>query len=260
MNRNMTITGSRLIPFFIFFFLAGAFIKVFSGNPLFQSNLIYSSGKAIKPPGTETPLDTAVSFYMYIDSGAMYRAISLFCLRNNIINGSDINASLLTKKLPDIHIEFRKDETNNTFYTCLNGENVEELIRGTEVSDAVSHISKIKEVRQRLVQIQRKLGEKKRIVMDGRDIGTIVFPGAELKIFMIADVNVRAERRFKELKEKGLNVDFEEIKKNIEERDYNDMHRDISPLQQAADAKVLDNSYMTVDEQMIWVENELKKI
>jgi CMP/dCMP kinase len=198
--------------------------------------------------------------YIYIDSGAMYRAVALFCLRNSIISGDKVDVTRLKKELVHIHIEFTKNNTTNKVCTCLNGENVEELIRGVEVSGAVSYISKIKEVRKRLVQIQRKLGEEKRIVMDGRDIGTTVFPEAELKIFMIADVDVRANRRYEELKEKGLDVSFEDIKKNIEQRDYNDVHREVSPLKQAANAKVLDNSYMTVDEQMKWFEKELKSL
>ncbi len=198
--------------------------------------------------------------YVYIDSGAMYRAIALYCLRHNIIAGKDVDMDLLKEKLPHIQIEFIQNEKKGKSYTCLNGENVEDFIRGVEVSEAVSHISKIKEVRDRLVQIQRKLGEDKRIVMDGRDIGTTVFPRAELKIFMTAEVDVRAQRRYKELIEKGMDVNYEDIKRNIEQRDDNDMHREVSPLRKANDAEVLDNSYMSVDEQMLWVEKELKKL
>ena len=197
--------------------------------------------------------------YIYIDSGAMYRAVALFCIRNNCILGDKPDIDKLKTRLNSIEISFRRN-TNDKIETCLNGENVEEQIRGVEVSEVVSYISKVKEVRQRLVQLQRELGKKKGIVMDGRDIGTVVFPQAELKIFMTANVDVRAERRYKELKEKGIDIDFEDIKRNIEERDYNDANRDVSPLKQAADAKVLDNSYMAVEEQMIWVEEQLKML
>jgi CMP/dCMP kinase len=194
--------------------------------------------------------------YIYLDSGAMYRAVALYAMRHKLIHGNDVDAEGLTSNLTEIEIGFTKDRTG--FYTILNGENVEREIRGPSVSSSVSTVSKIKQVRERLVQIQQKMGENKGIVMDGRDIGTVVFPKAEIKIFMVADTKVRALRRYEELISKGIDSKIEDITLNIEERDFQDMHRDISPLIRAEDALVLDNSYMTFDQQMIWFENLLK--
>jgi CMP/dCMP kinase len=194
--------------------------------------------------------------YLYLDSGAMYRAVALYAMRNKLMAGNDVDIDKLNSCLSEINIDFAKDQ--NGFYTLLNGENIEKEIRGVAVSTSVSAISKIRQVRQRLVQIQQKMGQNKGIVMDGRDIGTVVFPQAEIKVFMIADAKVRAQRRFDELVTKGIAASLEEIKANIEARDYQDIHRELSPLIQAEDSFVLDNSYMTFDEQMLWFENILK--
>ena len=157
--------------------------------------------------------------YFYIDSGAMYRAVTLYCIRKNYINGEKVLEEQISECMDDIHIRFRYNPDIEEYETYLNGENVEEEIRQFEVSSNVSQISKIKAVRQRLVEMQREIGMMKGIVMDGRDIGTVVFPDADIKIFMTASEEVRAERRYKELQEKGVNIAFEEVLKNIAERD-----------------------------------------
>jgi len=190
--------------------------------------------------------------YLYVDSGAMYRAVALYCLRKGIIINNDFDHTQVIKALKLIDIEFRFNRQTQKYETFLNNENVEEDIRSVEVSEVVSLISKIKEVRVKILKLQRKIGETKGIVMDGRDIGTVVFPDAELKIFMTADVDIRAKRRYDELIEKGFQVGLDEIKKNIEERDHQDVNRKESPLAKAKDAVELDNSNMTVDEQMDW--------
>ncbi len=190
--------------------------------------------------------------YVYIDSGAMYRAVALYCLKKGIIMNDNSDIKQVIKALKFIDIEFKFNRSAQKYETFLNNENVEEDIRSVEVSEVVSLISKIKQVREKILVLQRRMGEKKGIVMDGRDIGTVVFPEAELKIFMTADVNVRAKRRYDELKEKGLKVSLDEIKKNIEQRDYQDANRKESPLAKAKDAIELDNSNMTVEEQMDW--------
>jgi cytidylate kinase len=191
--------------------------------------------------------------YIYIDSGAMYRAVTLYCIRRQLIDGDLVDEAGIEKELKDIHIEFVYNPDISEYETFLNSENVEREIRGIEVSAHVSRISQIPEVRYCMVELQRQIGVFKGIVMDGRDIGTVVFPDADLKIFMTASVDKRAQRRFDELKAKGLNIDFEEIRKNIVARDITDENRDISPLRRAEDAIVLDNSRMTVEEQMVWV-------
>ena len=193
--------------------------------------------------------------YLYIDSGAMYRAVALFALQNELFSEEIIVKERLIKILNEINISFTTNEKGN--YTMLNDINVESEIRNIEVSSVVSEISKIPEVRERLVQIQRKTGEKREVVMDGRDIGTVVFPNAEMKIFMTADINIRAKRRFDELKTKGIPASIEEIESNIRDRDHKDMNREISPLRKAKDALVLDNSNITFDEQMYWFREEL---
>jgi cytidylate kinase len=194
--------------------------------------------------------------YIYIDSGAMYRAVALFALRSKLIADKVVAQNDLVERLSDIDIEFKKNPDG--IITILNGEDIEQEIRGAAVSDVVSEISKIKEVRTLLVQIQKRMGLEKGIVMDGRDIGTVVFPKAELKIFMKAEVSVRAKRRFDELIEKGIPASLESITKNISERDNLDINREVSPLMQAEDALLLDNSYMTFAEQMTWFMTALK--
>jgi cytidylate kinase len=192
--------------------------------------------------------------YLYIDSGAMYRAVTLaFIQSDRIINGV-VNKSNLQEFIKSLDVSFSFNPTTHQHETTLNGKIVEDLIRTIGVASMVSPVSAIAEVRERMVELQRKLGENKGIVMDGRDIGTVVFPNAELKIYMTADPKIRAERRLKELVEKGQKVNFEEILANIEERDHLDQTREVSPLRKADDAIVLDNSHMTLDEQMIWVE------
>ena len=191
--------------------------------------------------------------YTYIDSGAMYRAVTLSCLRTRIIKNEKINITKLKKNLKDIKIEYKYNSDSKQFETYLDNENIEEKIRSVKVSEFVSQISKISEVRSKMVETQRKLGNNKRIVMDGRDIGTVVFPNADLKIFMIAKPAIRAERRYKELIQKGLKVSYEEIEKNIIQRDHIDSTRNISPLKKAPNSIILDNSDMTVEEQISWI-------
>jgi len=196
--------------------------------------------------------------YIYIDSGAMYRAITLYFLRNHV---DWTTAGEVHEALADIELEFRFNEKAEKSEMYLNGENVEFVIRDLLVAEKVSEIAAIREVRAFAVAQQRKMGKKKGIVMDGRDIGTVVFPKAELKIFMTADNAIRVERRFRELFEKNPNITIEEVKNNLEMRDYIDSNREVSPLRQAADARVLDNSNITPEEQlklaMRWVAERL---
>jgi cytidylate kinase len=185
--------------------------------------------------------------YRYIDSGAMYRAITLYFLRNHV-DWTDTRK--VNRALKEINIEFLHNETTKVSEIILNGENVEYLIRDLVVAEKVSEVAAIREVREFAVKHQQEMGSKKSIVMDGRDIGTVVFPNAELKIFMTADKAIRVERRFRELYDKNPNISLEEVKNNLEMRDYIDSHREISPLKQAADALVLDNSNLTEQEQL----------
>ena len=191
--------------------------------------------------------------YIYIDSGAMYRTVTLYCMRRNFIGNGGVNTEGILSELNDINIDFVYNSDTNIYETFLNSENVETEIRSMEVSAHVSRISQVPEVRSRLVELQREIGASRGIVMDGRDIGTVVFPDADIKIFMTATADIRAKRRFDELKEKGILIDFEEIKRNIIARDIADENRDISPLRRADDAVILDNSRMNVGEQMSWV-------
>ena len=197
--------------------------------------------------------------YIFIDSGAMYRAVTLFCMRRNYISITWLNIPGILSDLKDIHIDFVFNSDINEYETFLNSENVEKEIRNMEVTAHVSRISQIPEVRVRMVELQRQIGVSKGIVMDGRDIGTVVFPDADIKIFMTASVDIRAKRRHNELKNKGVIIDFEEIKRTIIARDIADENRDISPLRRADDAIILDNSRMTVDEQMIWIKGIIEK-
>jgi cytidylate kinase len=197
--------------------------------------------------------------YIYIDSGAMYRAVTLYCLRKGYIGDGYIHIDSIISDLKNIHIEFVYNPDISEYETFLNCENVESEIRGVNVSSYVSRISQISEVRTRMVELQRQIGVFKGIVMDGRDIGTIVFPDAELKIFMTASVDIRAKRRFDELRSRNIDVDFETVKRNIIERDIADENRDISPLRRADDAIILDNTRMTVKEQMEWISEIIGK-
>jgi len=198
--------------------------------------------------------------YVYIDSGAMYRAITLYFLRNHI---DWTKTKSVTEALKEISLEFRYNENSKQTEIYLNEENVEYVIRDLVIAEKVSEVAAIKEVREFAVAQQRVMGKKKGIVMDGRDIGTVVFPKAELKIFMTADNAVRVQRRFKELYEKNPNISIEEVKNNLEMRDYIDSHREISPLRKADDAIELDNSDLTMDQQLAivtkWVEDKLKE-
>ena len=193
--------------------------------------------------------------YIYIDSGAMYRAVTLYCIRKKYIDENGMDRSSILNKVRDIHIDFVFNPDINEYETFLNSENVEKEIRSLDVSSFVSRVSQIPEVRERMVELQRQIGISKGIVMDGRDIGTVVFPDADIKIFMTASVDIRARRRFDELTEKGIKVDYEDIRKNIIARDIADENRDISPLRRADDAIILDNSRMTVGDQMAWIKN-----
>jgi len=191
--------------------------------------------------------------YIFIDSGAMYRAVTLYCLRHNLINIGIVNIPELKANLDKIKVTFRFNDKTNHNDIWLNGENVEQEIRLLAVSQNVSPVAAVAEVRHLLVALQQEMGKSKGIVMDGRDIGTVVFPTAELKIFMTAQPDVRAQRRFDELTAKGERVSYDEIKANIIERDRYDETRDESPLRKANDAIVLDNSFMTREEQLEWV-------
>jgi cytidylate kinase len=197
--------------------------------------------------------------YLYIDSGAMYRAVTLFALRKGFVENGKVDAVALEQALPSLKIDFRFNANTSVYETFLDGENIEKTIRSMEVSENVSEVSTIKAVRTRLVAMQRKLGENKGIVMDGRDIGTTVFPNAEIKIFMTASLEVRAERRYKELETKGMNVSLQDIMENLSQRDYTDQNRTESPLRKAHDALVLDNSNMTPEQQMEWFKKIIEK-
>ena len=198
--------------------------------------------------------------YIFIDTGAMYRSVTLWAIRHGMVDGPRVDEARLAEALPAIDISFAYNEERKAGDLILCGENVEAQIRTIEVSDAVSRVSAIPAVRARMVAMQQAMGRDKGVVMDGRDIGTTVFPDAELKIFMTASVDVRAERRYKELAAKGENVTLEEVRRNVMERDRIDETRTESPLRRADDALLLDNSSMTVDEQMDWVDTILKGI
>ena len=192
--------------------------------------------------------------YVYVDTGAMYRAVTLFALRNNLFEEDGaIKVDELEKRMDEIKISFKFNTETQRPDTYLNGELVEKEIRGMEVSNHVSPIAAIGFVREAMVAQQQRMGKKGGIVMDGRDIGTTVFPDAELKVFVTATAEVRAQRRYDELKGKGQEADYEEILKNVQERDYIDSHREVSPLRQAEDALLLDNSNMTIPEQNEWL-------
>ena len=198
--------------------------------------------------------------YRYIDSGAMYRAVTLYALEHGAMPSGIVDEELVEEMLDKIDIDFRFNPSRGASDIYVNGDLVESKIRTIEVSNCVSPVSSIREVREKLVAMQQQMGRKRGVVMDGRDIGTVVFPDAELKIYMTADARVRAERRYKELTAKGDKVSFEEILENVVSRDKADMSRAISPLQQAEDAIVLDNSYMTVEEQMVWFDKEFARV
>lgn len=192
--------------------------------------------------------------YIYVDSGAMYRAVTLFALREQLFNADgSVQAEALQARMSDVKVHFKLDPDTHLPVTYLNEERVEDEIRTLEVSQHVSPIAALSFVREAMTAAQQAMGEEKGIVMDGRDIGTAVFPHAELKIFVTASAEVRAQRRFDELQAKGLPASYEDILKNVQERDYIDSHREVSPLRQAEDALVLDNSHLTREEQNQWL-------
>ena len=187
--------------------------------------------------------------YIYIDTGAMYRAVALYCMRKNWLGKDTWDKQSIIDALPEIHVSFDHNAETNISQTCLNGENVEDEIRGLAVSEVVSKVSQMPEVRKKLVELQQHLGMEKGVVMDGRDIGTRVFPNAELKLFVTADIDIRVQRRFDQMKSKGLEITKEEVRRNLEQRDFDDTHRGENPLKQAKDAVVLDNSALSIEQQ-----------
>ena len=198
--------------------------------------------------------------YLYFDSGAMYRAVALYCMQNGIIANGEIDIERLRAAMDNIKITFGTDEATKAQTTFLNGTNVENELRSLEVSQQVSRVAALDFVRTALIDQQREMGKAKGIVMDGRDIGTTVFPDAELKIFVTASAEVRARRRYDELVARGSNPDYSEILANVVERDHIDQTREVSPLRKADDALLLDNSEMTIDGQLQWLCEQYKKI
>ncbi|MBT8280730.1 MAG: (d)CMP kinase [Muriicola sp.] len=203
-----------------------------------------STGKSTMAKQLAKALD-----YIYVDTGAMYRAITLFSIENELIGPSGFHKDSLIGELPNIDLEFRYNASLGFSEMYLNGKNVEKEIRTLEVSQFVSQVSVVPEVREKMVALQKAMGKNRGLVMDGRDIGTVVFPEAELKIFMTASPDIRATRRYKELLDRGADISFEEVLENVQARDYIDSHRKFSPLKKAEDAIVLDNSKMNQEEQ-----------
>ena len=199
--------------------------------------------------------------YIYVDTGAMYRTVTLYAMRNGLFDEQgEVKVDDLKAAMSDIEVSFKVNAETGRPDACLNGEVVEKVIRSIEVSNHVSKIAAIPFVREAMVDQQRRMGAEKGIVMDGRDIGTTVFPDAELKIFVTASSKVRAQRRYDELQQKGMPADYDEILRNVEERDYIDSHREVSPLRQADDAILLDNSEMTIPEQNAWLDVQVAKL
>ncbi len=190
--------------------------------------------------------------YIYVDTGAMYRCVTLYAINNGMFSGKSLDSDALEQRIGEVKISFTRDDAGQ-LCAMLNGKNVEKEIRGMSVSERVSMVAKQPFVRKMLVEQQQRMGQGKGIVMDGRDIGTTVFPNAELKIFVTASAEVRAERRYKELLDKGEEANYVDILANVKERDYMDSHRTVSPLRMADDAVLLDNSYMTIEEQDQWL-------
>ena len=199
--------------------------------------------------------------YIYVDTGAMYRCVALYALQHKLfLKDGEINIPELEAAMPNINISFKLNKETGRPDTYLNNENVENKIRTMEVSSHVSSIAAIPFIREALVAQQQKMGKDKGIVMDGRDIGTVVFPNAELKIFVTASPEVRAQRRYDELMEKGMEADYNEILENVKRRDYIDSHRDVSPLRKADDAIELDNSNISIEEQKQWLIKQYKRV
>ena len=198
--------------------------------------------------------------YVYVDTGAMYRAVTLYAMRNGLFNADgSVKTADLERQMNKINITFKLNKTAERPDTYLNNELVENDIRTLEVSNHVSQIAAVPFIREAMVAQQQRMGKDKGVVMDGRDIGTTVFPEAELKVFVTASAEVRAQRRYDELKEKGMPADFNDILKNVQERDYIDSHREVSPLRKAPDAIELDNSHMTIAEQSAWLMELIKQ-
>ncbi|WP_315351355.1 (d)CMP kinase [Segatella oris] len=198
--------------------------------------------------------------YVYVDTGAMYRAVTLYAMRNGLFNADgSVKTADLERQMNMINITFKLNKTAERPDTYLNNELVENDIRTLEVSNHVSQIAAVPFVREAMVAQQQRMGKDKGVVMDGRDIGTTVFPEAELKVFVTASAEVRAQRRYDELKEKGMPADFNDILKNVQERDYIDSHREVSPLRKAPDAIELDNSHMTIAEQSAWLMEQVEQ-
>ncbi|MCH2199557.1 MAG: (d)CMP kinase [Flavobacteriales bacterium] len=198
--------------------------------------------------------------YIYIDTGAMYRAMTLFALKSHLIRNDELNVDKLKAMIDSAYITFKYNTDTKRSETYLNGKNVEKEIRSMQVSKFVSPVAAIPEVRVKLVKLQQRMAEVRGIVMDGRDIGTVVLPDAEVKFFMTADPDVRAQRRFNELKNNGLEVTYEEVLENVEQRDQIDSTRATDPLRQAEDAVVVDNSNLTMDEQFVFAMNHVNKV
>lgn len=197
--------------------------------------------------------------YVYVDSGAMYRAVTLYAMRNGLTTNGTVKVEELVSCLPNVHISFQAAGADGVQHTLLNGEDVENEIRDMAVSNMVSPVAVIPEVRSRMVALQQEYGKQKGIVMDGRDIGTTVFPNAELKVFVCASPEERARRRLNEMLEKGENVTYDEVYKNVVERDHIDTTREVSPLRKANDAIELDNGEMNHQQQMAWLMEQFKK-
>lgn len=214
-----------------------------------------STGKSTVAKGLAAKLKL-----VYIDSGAMYRAVALYALQNDIVVDGQVDRSALIAELPKITISFQFDSETKASKTWLNGEDVEDKIRKNEVAAIVSEVAAIPEVRRRLVDIQRSMAKRGGLVMDGRDIGTVVFPNADVKIFMTAEEDVRVERRYSELVNKGECVKREDVRRNLNHRDHIDTTRSDSPLKQADDAIVLDNSTMTIEEQLDWAVAHITRV
>lgn len=199
--------------------------------------------------------------YIYVDTGAMYRCVALYALQHKLfLKDGEINIPELEAAMPNINISFKLNKETGRPDTYLNNENVENKIRTMEVSSHVSPVAAVSFVRAALVEQQKKMGKDKGIVMDGRDIGTVVFPNAELKIFVTASPEVRAQRRYDELKGKGMEAEFNDILENVKQRDYIDSHRSVSPLRKAEDAIELDNSNISIEEQKQWLINQYKRV
>lgn len=197
--------------------------------------------------------------YVYVDTGAMYRAVTLYCMEHQLIDGGKVDVDALKSQMDQMQISFQLNGQTGHPDTYLNGTKVEDKIRSMEVSALVSTVAALDFVREALVKQQQLMGAGKGVVMDGRDIGTVVFPDAELKVFVTASAEVRARRRYDELRAKGEETSYEEILRNVQHRDYIDQHREVSPLVQAVDAVVLDNSHMSIEEQNEWLMSRFKQ-